>query len=71
MTPRYKIAAARPADLELLPAIERAAARLLAGHAPEAVLTETTSQDVLEMAQRDGRLWVVLANGAPRPRTHG
>lgn len=61
----YVITTARPEDLARLPAIELAAARLLAGHAPPSVLTETTSQDVLRKAQRDGRLWVVLAGGDP------
>jgi GNAT superfamily N-acetyltransferase len=65
MTPRYTIAAARPEDLARLPAIELAAARLLAGQAPESVLNETTSQDVLEDARRDGRLWVALADDSP------
>jgi GNAT superfamily N-acetyltransferase len=60
--PRYWITAARPQDLTRLPAIELAAARLLAGHAPESVLKETTSSDVLHTAQRDGRLWVALAD---------
>ena len=61
----YKIAAARPSDLPLLPAIEVAAATLLAGHAPASVLTETTSQADLEEAQRLGRLWVALAEDVP------
>ena len=61
----YKITAARPRDLPLLPAIEVAAATLLAGHAPASVLTETTSQADLEEAQRRGRLWVALAEDVP------
>ena len=65
MTPRYTITAARQEDLTRLAAIELAAARLLAGHAPESVLNETTSLDVLEHAQRDGRLWVALADDVP------
>ena len=52
-------------DLLHLPAIELAAARLLAGHAPESVLTETTSLDVLEQARSQGRLWVALAGTVP------
>jgi GNAT superfamily N-acetyltransferase len=56
---------ARPRDLEFLPAIELAAARLLAGHAPESVLTDTTSRSVLEQAQRDGHLWVARAGDRP------
>ena len=65
MTPRYTITAARPQDLEVLPAIELAAARLLAGHMPESALEGTTSRDALETAQRDGHLWVVLADDVP------
>jgi GNAT superfamily N-acetyltransferase len=61
----YRIAAARPADLPLLPAIELAAAALLAGHAPASVLDETTSQADLEDAQQRGHLWVALADGVP------
>src|SRR5688572_9242809 len=61
----YRIAAARPTDLPLLPAIELAAATLLAGHAPASVLAETTSQADLENAQQRGHLWVALADGVP------
>src|SRR5581483_9046568 len=63
--PDYRIAPARPKDLARLPLIELAAARLLSGHAPLSVLNETTSQQKLERALRDGRLWVVLADDAP------
>jgi len=45
-----------------LPAIELAAARLLAGHAPETVLNETTELEVLQKARQDGHLWVALAD---------
>ena len=62
---RYTIAIARPGDLPLLPAIELAAARLLVGHAPESVLLGTTSDDVLQEAQRQGHLWVALADDLP------
>jgi GNAT superfamily N-acetyltransferase len=58
----YRISPARPSDLHLLPAIELAAARLLAGHAPESVLTETTSQEDFQDAQHRGYLWVALAD---------
>jgi GNAT superfamily N-acetyltransferase len=61
----YRIRIARPEDLPLLPAIELAAARLLAGSAPESVLTETTSEADLEQAQRHGHLWVALADDRP------
>lgn len=57
----YTIAAARPCDLPRLPAIEHAAATLLAGYAPASVLAETTSQADLEAARQRGRLWVALA----------
>jgi len=59
---RYSIMAARPQDLGRLPAIELAAARLLAGHAPESVLNETTSPIVLKNALHERRLWVALAD---------
>ena len=62
MSARYTITAARPEDVARLPEIELAAARLLAGHAPESVLEETTDLHVLREAQRDGRLWVALAD---------
>ena len=65
MTPRYTITAARRQDLTQLPAIELAAARLLVGHAPDSVLNETTSPEVLEKAQRQGHLWVALADDVP------
>ena len=61
----YEISAARPDDLPLLATVELAAARLLAGHAPESVLAETTSQEELEDAQRRGHLWVLLAEDVP------
>jgi GNAT superfamily N-acetyltransferase len=65
MMPTYTIVAARSQDLSQLPLIELAAARLLAGHAPESVLTETTSHEELRRAADAGRLWVVLADDAP------
>jgi GNAT superfamily N-acetyltransferase len=61
----YKISAARRCDLPLLPAIELAAATLLAGHAPASVLAETTCQADLEDAQQRGHLWVALADDVP------
>jgi GNAT superfamily N-acetyltransferase len=65
VTTRYTVTTARTEDLERLPAIELAAARLLEGHAPESVLNETTSLAVLERAQREGHLWVAFADDAP------
>lgn len=61
----YTIMPARPGDLPLLPAIELAAATLLAGQAPATILAETTSQADLQDARRRGHLWVALADGAP------
>jgi putative acetyltransferase len=61
----YSIVRARPADVPLLPAIELAAAWLLAAHAPASVLAEQTDEDVLRRAQREGRLWVALAHDRP------
>jgi citrate synthase len=61
---RYRIRRARPQDLPNISAIEVAAARLLAGHAPESVLGETTSQDDLNEARRQGRRWIALADDA-------
>jgi hypothetical protein len=58
LMPQYVITRARSQDLEQLPHIELAAARLLSGHAPESVLNETTSQDELQLALREGHLWV-------------
>jgi GNAT superfamily N-acetyltransferase len=62
---RYEIIEARHGDIPYLGPIELAAARLLAGHAPESVLNETTSEAELLDAQRRGHLWVALANDIP------
>jgi len=43
MDPRHSIRPAREPDVTALAAIERAAARLLEGHAPESVLNEATT----------------------------
>jgi GNAT superfamily N-acetyltransferase len=64
-SPVYTITPARPKDLAVLPAIELAAARLLIGHAPESVLNETTTDEVLKTAQSHGHLWVALADDVP------
>jgi len=61
----YQIGLARPQDLPLIGSIELAAAQLLRGHAPEMVLNEVTSDRVLSDAQREGRLWVALADDTP------
>ena len=66
MTPAgYVIVRARPEHLAPLQAIERAAAQLLRGHAPEFVLNETTDDPTFADAARQGRLWVALAGEAP------
>jgi GNAT superfamily N-acetyltransferase len=65
VTTTYTITAARLQDLSRLPGIELAAARLLVGHAPESVLNETTSLEVLLAAQREGHLWVALKEDVP------
>lgn len=57
----YSIVPARAHDLPLLAGIELAAARLLAGHAPESVLRETTSRRELAQAHARGHLWVAVA----------
>jgi GNAT superfamily N-acetyltransferase len=61
----HAIVEARPQHVAALAEIERAAARLLAGHAPESVLDETTSEEELAEAQAAGRLWVALVDGRP------
>jgi GNAT superfamily N-acetyltransferase len=60
-----RVVLARPEDLAALPAIERAAAALLDGHAPRAVLEETTDLPTFEEARAAGRLWVALADDVP------
>lgn len=62
---RYAIVAARPSDIGALPAIERAAAQLLVGHAPDSVLNETIGEPVLRDARSQGRLWVALGDDVP------
>ncbi|MFL5500853.1 MAG: GNAT family N-acetyltransferase [Gemmatimonadaceae bacterium] len=61
----YTIALARPADVPHLREIELDAARLFEGYAPESLLTQTTSGETLHRGQRDGMLWVALADDAP------
>lgn len=53
----YAIAPARLDDLACIPAIELAAAALLAGHAPASVLAETTSEAELNARWFEGHLW--------------
>lgn len=56
---------ARRSDLPRLPAIELAAAKLLVGYAPDAVLAEATSLDEFQHAHRRGHLWVALIKTVP------
>jgi GNAT superfamily N-acetyltransferase len=65
MRPTYRIVEARESDLPFLPVIELAAARLLVGHAPEGVLTETTEPEVFRQARAGGRLWVAVTGETP------
>ena len=59
------ITLARLRDVSRIAAIERAAAEMLRGHAPDAVLTETTDDETLLAAQAAGRLWVALVEDLP------
>ncbi len=52
----YSIVRARAQDVSEIPKIELAAGRLLFGHAPESVLSERTSDAVLQVALRQGHL---------------
>jgi GNAT superfamily N-acetyltransferase len=61
----YAIALARSRDVPALPAIERAAARLLAGRVPPSILEEATEVEELAAAQAAGRLWVARADDVP------
>lgn len=65
MNPGYMITAARRQDVPSLAAIERMAAQLLRGYAPQSVLDETTSEGDFREAQTAGRLWVALASNVP------
>ena len=65
LTPAYHVMLARPHDLPLIPAIELASSRLLAGLVPSSMIGETTSQFELRKARRGGRLWVGLAGDSP------
>jgi len=65
MDSRYRIVAARPHDVGAIAAIELAAARLLAGHMPDAALGEVTDEHELRTAQGQRRLWVALFRDRP------
>jgi GNAT superfamily N-acetyltransferase len=61
----YEIRLARPVDLPFLADIELAAARLLAGFAPESVLAEATPLREFETSQATGGLWVATVQDRP------
>ena len=61
----YAIVLAEARHLEALPAIELAAAALLASHAPPAVLAEVTPRPVLEAAMSRGHLWLAMLGDRP------
>jgi len=63
--PEYSIELARARDIPALPAIELAAAQLLAGYAPASILAESTDLQTLGVAQAAGRLWAALADDIP------
>lgn len=65
MEPSHRIDVARAVDVPALAAIERAAARLLEGHAPAAVLDEVTDAATLRRAAEEGRLWIARVDGVP------
>jgi len=65
MESRYTITTARPENISALSGIERTAAELLRGHAPQSVLNEATAEVDLRDAQAHGRLWVALADDTP------
>lgn len=65
MSANYQIVLARDRDLPFLPIIERAAAKLLIGHAPESVLNDTTSMRHFRQALAGGRLWVAVISDIP------
>jgi GNAT superfamily N-acetyltransferase len=68
--PTYIFTQARPRDLRHIATIERAAARMLAGHIPEPLLDEVTPLSVLAAAQAAGRLWVALLDDTPVGYAH-
>ncbi len=65
MQPTYRIIHARERDVSYLPAIELAAAQLLASHLQESELNDTTPLEHLSRAQTGGRLWVAAADDVP------
>ncbi len=63
--PVYSIVRAQRQHLAALPGIELAAAQLLRGYAPDALLSETIDPHTLADAADRGLLWVALAGGTP------
>lgn len=60
MDPHYAIRLGRLSDVPLLAEVERAAASLFAPYGLAELLSETTAPDKLELAAREGRLWVAV-----------
>lgn len=65
MDPRYRIVLAQPHHIAALAAIERDAARLLRGHAPDSVLEGCIPERDLIQAREQGRLWVAVEGEIP------
>lgn len=62
---QYSIVAAEPPHLAAIPRIEQAAAELFPdGDLPLSLRYRVTERQMLESAQRDGRLWAALGQGA-------
>ena len=65
MRPLYAIVPGRVEHIPWLSAIELAAARLLAGYAPETVLSEATSEADFHEAIAGGLVWVAVSDAHP------
>lgn len=61
----YIIVLARRQDIDILPAIETAAAALFEGHGLDDIPADCTQREEFAEAQADGRLWVALRDDAP------
>lgn len=65
MEASYRITAARPHDVQLLPAIELAAVDMFVGHVADSIPHGVTSEQPFRDAQAHGLLWVALAHDSP------
>jgi len=62
--PHYVVRLARPKDVALLPAIERASAQLFSGlRLAPGVFADATDEEDLREAQQEGLLWVAIGPG--------